>query len=115
MSASPLSPVPLMPANWIYNYQRDYLAVRGEQLDTTIIERTDALARGIEDVCHRYGVTITRATVYQRGVHITLYLDVAAGEWRGKWHAYVADTGHGNRQLCSKFLRWLRSLNEELC
>lgn len=115
MSDSPLSPVPPMPAHWTYNFQTDFHAERGEQPVADIIERTNALARGIEDACHSYGVTITKAAVYQRGVHISLYLDVAAGEWHSKWFARAVDSGHVNRRLCSKILRWLRSLNEELC
>lgn len=114
MNASPLSPVPTMPRGWTYNFQRDYFAPRGGPETPDLVVKVNSIAQGIDAVCHRFGVTIARATVYQRGEHISVYLDLAAGEWQSGWSARTVLLGHPCGRLCARLLRFLNSVHEEL-
>ena len=114
MNTLPLSPVPHMPKGWTYNFQRDIFDVRGADPDLEILGRLDALACGIENTCHRFGVTVTKATIYHRGKNLDVYLDLVAGDWNKTWHARTTTLGHITGRLCSRILRFLDASHEEL-
>ena len=114
MNTLPLSPVPHMPKGWTYNFQRDIFGPRGEDSDHDVLERLDSLAHGVENVCHRFGVTVVKATVYHRGKNVDLYLDLVAGEWHASWHGRTTVLGHMSGRLCSRILRFIDSVHEEL-
>lgn len=114
MTSYPSSPVPPLTGKWQFVFQTDFFSARGDGQGQFTIDACGALARSIEEVCHRFGVTVRSGRVTCRGAKIFTQATLVAGEWSHEWRGATTVSGHPVGRLCARILRLLERENENL-